>query len=167
MLSGVTRFRAGRVRAINLGGCIVEKPIVAFSQDVGGIGAGSRQFYGTIGMSVLQHFTTVFDYQHHVVAFKRNGSGNGVPEYDMTGIHVLATGSSFHDFTVDYVLTNSPAARTDIRVGDRIESANHTPTSQLTLDDLAKLFARPGSLRLTVSRSGRQLRKKLKLKPMI
>jgi len=167
MLSGVTRFRAGRVRAINLGGCIVEKPIVAFSQDVGGIGAGKRQFYGTIGMNVLQHFTTVFDYQHHLVALKKNGNGNEVPQYDMTGIHVLATGSSFHDFTVDYVLTNSPAARKDIRIGDRIESANHTPASKLTLDDLGKLFARAGSLRLTVSRNGRELKKKLKLKPMI
>jgi hypothetical protein len=167
MPSGISQFRAGRVRAINLGGCTVEKPIAAFSQDVGGMGAGSQGLSGYIGMNVMEHFTTVFDYRHGRVTFKRNRSGDGVPQYDMPGIHVLATGASFHDFTVDYVLSNSPAAHGGIQVGDRIDSANHIPASQLTVDDFDKLFRRRGSLRLTISRNGRQLTTKLKLGPMM
>lgn len=147
---------------------MVENPIAAFSQDVVGIGGGSvPEFSASVGMNVLQHFTTVFDYRHRLVTFTRNGGDNGIEEHDMTGIHVLATGSSFRDFTVDHILSESPAARSGIQVGDKIESANHRPASKLTLDDLDKLFRRRGSLRLTVSRNGKQLKKKLKLKPLI
>jgi len=167
LVSGVTPVRAGRVRAIDLGGCVVEKPIALFLQRVGGPGLGSQEFSGGVGMNILQHFTTVFDYRHHVVTFKRNRSSDGVPQYNMTGIHVLAGGPSFRDFTVNYVLKNSPAAREGIQVGDKIEVANHTLATQLTLEDLDKMFKRPGSLRLKISRNGKQSNRKLKLKPLI
>jgi hypothetical protein len=167
LVSGVTPIRAGRVRAINLGGCVVEKPIALFLQDVGGSGLGSQEFSGSIGMNILQHFTTVFDYRHHLVTFKRNPGSDGVPQYNMTGIHVLAAGPSFHDFTIDYVLKNSPGAREGIQVGDKIEAVNYALSTQLTLDDLDKMFKRPGLLRLRISRNGKQLNRKLKLKPLI
>jgi C-terminal processing protease CtpA/Prc len=85
----------------------------------------------------------------------------------LTGIHVLAGVPSFHVFTVDYVLNNSPAAREGIQIGDEIEAANHVAAAKLTLDDLDKMFKRRGTLRLQISRGGKQLKKKLKLKPMI
>jgi hypothetical protein len=136
VFSGITQFRAGRVRAVNLGGCIVENPIAVFSQDLTGLGAGSNNFSGMAGMNVLENFTTVFDYQHRLVTFTRNRSVTDTPQYDMTGIHVLASGAEFHDFTVDYVLRQSPGARKDIHVGDKIESVDHLPAAQLSQNDL-------------------------------
>jgi hypothetical protein len=167
MLNGVTRFRVGRLRAISLGGCVVEKTIAAFSQDTLGVGSGDPEFSASVGMNVLQYFTTVFDYGRRVVTFMANERTPRHSEHDMTGIHLLAKGSSFHDITVDYVLSDSPAAQRDIKVGDKIDSANHRPASNLTVSDLDELFRRRGTLRLTLSRNGKRLKKKLKLKPLI
>jgi Aspartyl protease len=167
LISGVTSFRVGRIRAIKLGGCVVEQPIVALFQDGASLGAGKQKFSGSIGINILQNFTTVFDYRRRVITLIRSSSGDVAPQYDMTGMHVLATGPSFHDFTVDFVLSDSPAARRGIRVGDTIESANRIPASQLTVNDLYEMFQRQGSLYLTISRNGVRLKKKLKLKPLI
>jgi hypothetical protein len=171
MLSGVTRLRVGRVRAVKLGECIVQGPIVLLSQDHSGLGAnfqvGNQTISGSIGMNILQQFTTILDYRHHLVTFKRNTNKDSEFQYDMTGIHILAGGSSFHEFTIDQVLSVSPAERKGIRAGDRIELANDVPATQLTVDDLNNVFQRSGSLRLTISRNGKELKKKLKLKPLI
>jgi Aspartyl protease/PDZ domain len=166
-LSGLTPFRAGRIRAITLGDCVVEQPVAAFLQEGVSLGAAKQKFSGTIGINVLRNFTTIFDYRHRTVTFIRSNTTAVVPQYDMTGIHVLASDPSFHKFTVDFVLSESPAARCGIRVGDTIDSANHIPVSQLTVNDLYEMFKRQGSLRLTISRNGVRLKKKLKLKLLI
>ncbi len=167
MLSGATRLRLGRVREVNLGGCIVRKPITIFSQDGSGPGVGDETHSGYIGMSIFQQFTTVFDYRHHMVIFRKNHNSDGLHQYDMTGMLVLATGPSFHHFIVDQVVSSSPAAHVGVQAGDSIESVNHIPAAQFTKDDLVTLFRRPGSLRLTISRNGKEMKKQLKLKPMI
>lgn len=166
-VSGLTPFRAGRIRAIRLGDCIVEQPLAAFLQGGVSLGAAKQQFSGTIGINILRNFTTIVDYRHGTVTFIRSNTTPVVPQYDMTGIHVLASDPSFHKFTVDFVLSESPAARCGIRVGDTIDSVNHMPASQLTVNDLYEMFKRQGSLRLTISRNGVRLKKKLKLKPLI
>jgi hypothetical protein len=167
LLSGTTKIRIGRVRTIRLGACVVDEPIVAWSEDVRGIGAGGGGFEGTIGTNIFQQFTTIFDYRRHIVTFKRNSNPGGPLEYDMSGIHVLASGPEFHDFTIDQVMPNSPAEKKGIRPGDKIESVNRAPASQLTVDDLEKLFRRRGCLRLKIRRDGKQLKAKLKLKALI
>ena len=167
MLSGVTTGRVGRIRAIRLADCIVADPIAWFSQDATGAGAGDQTVSGYLGMSILEQFTTIVDYRHQVVTFKRNRTRHNASQYDMTGLHIFAAGPTYHDFTVDYIRSDSPAARSDIEVGDKIDSANHKPASNLSLDDLNQLFQRRGTLRLSISRNGTRLTKKLKLKPVI
>jgi len=166
-VSGETHFRVGRIRAIKLGGCVVQTPVIFISEDSQGSGLGNEGLSAYVGGDILQQFTTVFDYRHHLVTFTRNRGRDMVSQYDMTGMHICASGPSFHDFTVDFVLKNSPAERRGIQVGDKIDSANRIPASRLTLDELYQMFMRKGSLRLTMSRNGVRKKEKLKLKPLI
>ena len=152
---------------MKLGDCIVDKPIAFFLKDVSGYGAGDQLHSGVIGTNVFQQFTVVFDYRHKLVTFKKNTNENNPDQYEMTGFHILATGASFHTFTIDQVLTDSPAEHSGMKVGDAIETVNQLPASQLTVDDLDKLFRKPGSLSLTISRNGKKIKKKLELKPLI
>lgn len=69
---GITRFRVGRVPAIQLGACAVRDPLVAFSQDTEGMGQGGSFFSGQIGLTVFRRFTTIFDYQGGFVIFESN-----------------------------------------------------------------------------------------------
>jgi hypothetical protein len=131
LLSGTTKGRVERVRAMKLADCVVANPIMWISEDVDGPFAGSQTISGFVGMNILQHFTTIIDFRHHVVTFRKTPTGDEDAQYDMTGMHLLVTGPSFHTFTVDQVLSGSVAAGGGILVGDQIESANHKPASQL------------------------------------
>lgn len=80
---------------------------------------------------------------------------------------MLSGGPGFHDFTIDQVMPKSPAERKGVRPGDRIQSVNRVSTSQLTVDDLDRLFRHAGSLHLKFNRDDKQIKVTLKLKPMI
>ncbi len=155
------------MRAIKLGSCVVTTPIMALLEDERGPGDGLPGYAGTIGANILQQFNTVFDYRHQYVVFRRNSNPDGPFEYDMTGLHVLASGPEFHDLTIDQVMPNSPAQRNGIRVGDRIESVNRIPASQLTVDRLTTLSSASGVMHLTLRRDGKLLKSTLKLQPLI
>lgn len=73
-IGGTTRFRIGRVPAIQLGGCTIHDPMVAFSQDSRGMGLGGDSFSGEIGLSVFRRFTTIFDYPAGFVIFQDNAA---------------------------------------------------------------------------------------------
>lgn len=167
IVSGITSFRAGRVRAIEVGRCTVHDPTIAFSQDTSGIGAGSRLFSGTMGTNILSDFTTIFDYRSGFVVFIRHAAASRPDEYDMTGLHVLASGPGFHTFTIDQVMPKSPAKRSGVTPGDQIESVNHVPASRLTMDDLYRLFRKPGLLHLRVRRGQKRVNVVLRLKPLV
>lgn len=165
LLSGYARMRAGRIRELRFGACKITNPVALFSQDPNGAGAGTPDLSAYVGTSIFREFTTVFDYQHHLAIFSTNHLG--ARQYDMAGVHILASGSSFHEFKVDQVITGFPAERKGIVPGDIIQSANKIPASQLSIDALDKLFRKPGTLHLTIYRQGRQLKKRLRLKPVI
>ncbi|MGH9736206.1 MAG: aspartyl protease family protein [Candidatus Acidiferrales bacterium] len=71
-----TRFRIGRVPAIQLGACTIHDPMVAFSQDKRGMGQGGDFFSGEIGLSVFRRFTTIFDYPAGFVVFQSNAASS-------------------------------------------------------------------------------------------
>lgn len=73
---GVTRFRIGRMPAIQLGACTVHDPLTAFSLDNSGMGLGGGSFSGSIGLGIFRRFTTIFDYPRGFVIFESPTKGN-------------------------------------------------------------------------------------------
>jgi len=75
---GVTRFRVGRLPAIQLGACTVRDPLVIFSQDDAGMGLGGDFYSGEVGLSIFHRFTTIFDYPGRFVVFQSETASGSV-----------------------------------------------------------------------------------------
>lgn len=80
-IGGTTRFRIGRLPALQLGACTIHDPMVAFSQDNQGMGLGGGFFSGEIGLSVFRRFTTIFDYPGGFVVFQSSPASSGARKH--------------------------------------------------------------------------------------
>lgn len=78
-ITGVTRFRFGRVGAITLGECMIPNPVVAVPESAIGAPMGGRSFSGEIGLNMFRRFITILDYKAGFVLFRKNAgtSDNG------------------------------------------------------------------------------------------
>ena len=83
-------------------------------------------------------------------------------EYDISRMLLIAEGTDFKIFKVRRTIENSPATVAGLREGDIVSIIDGKPTSNLTLEQVRKMFKQKGrTYRLTVERDG-QRRYKLK-----
>ena len=165
---GDARFRTGRIGAIHIGECVVQQPIVGFSEDSVGIGA-TKDFDIVLGGEELSQFTVAIDNQHQRVAFEPNHTfGKRSEELYMSGIHVIAEGEDFHAFRVDLAAEpDSPGEKGYIRQNDFIESVNGVSAEYLTLTEVREALRKPGKLHLGIRRGKKRFKTTLKLIPRI
>ncbi len=151
-LGGATRGTVARVRRLSLGSLAIDDVIVDMSlQKLGALSHSAPA--GNIGSGVLKRFAVTFDYTSQRLFFEPNGRNAQADTYDRSGLWINSTPGGYR---VDAVVAGSPAAQSDLSVGDVIIAIDGKPASALPLADLRDLLRDSASgtvMHLTV-RSG-------------
>jgi C-terminal processing protease CtpA/Prc len=142
-VGGEVKLLVGRLPQLQLGRFTINDPVVHFAQDRKGAFASS-EFSGVIGGELLRRFKVIFDYAHKRMILEPNGDLAAPFEYDMSGIRLRAEGEDFKTLKVLRVVENSPAAEAGVREGDVISAINSRPTTELSLDEIRKMFRQEG-----------------------
>lgn len=157
----------GRVPHLQLGRFILRRPLAIFFQDKEGIVA-SPEFDGVIGAEILRRFKVIFDYSRRQMILEPNRHLSDSEEYDMSGMLLIAEGTDFKTFKIKRTIENSPAIAAGLREGDIISAVDGKSVSNLTLEQLRRMFKQNGrSYRLTVEREGQKIQTKIKLRRLI
>lgn len=124
---------------------------------------------GSLGGDILSMFTVVFNYGDEKIFFKKSKSLKKKFEYNLTGLRVMATGLTLHEFEVIQVDENSPAQRAGIMPGDRIVSINNVSLNNYDLAMVNSFFnARLGKkMKLLIIRNNEEIKKEFRLESQI
>lgn len=167
-IGGPTRDIVARVSALELGPLRFENVFVNCSTARSGV-LSESSFAGIIGGEVLRRCHVVIDYAAQRLILEPNAAFEEPFEFDQSGILVSAEREDLRRFRVADVTPDSPASETDIRAGDFIETVDGRDASDLTLDELKRLFrAGPGTTyRLGLLRDGAPLVRTLELRRLV
>jgi hypothetical protein len=162
-VGGDTKFLETRIDSLRIGRHTLPGPVVSFSQDAAGFGAGDAA--GAIGSDLLRRFTVVLDYQSRRMFLKPNASFKEPFEVDMSGLELITKPDDLHQIQVKAVRAGFPAAAAGLLAGDTILAVDGRPASELDLDQLSKMFRQPDlQYELTVRRGHEVIMATLKLR---
>lgn len=166
-IGGQYKRRIGRVKSLQFGRLVIEKPTVSFS--VSGDPGGESDIDGVIGTEILRRFTMILDYSRRRIIFEPNSHLAEPYEEDMSGVALLPIGRGNEKvFKVQQVLANTPAAEAGLRRGDVITGIEGTPAHSFTLYQISRLFVQDGREILFGIRRGRkQIETKIRLRRLI
>jgi C-terminal processing protease CtpA/Prc len=167
LLAGRSSGRIGRVNRLRIGEIGIDNVIANVSQDVSGDDADAEAA-GMIGSEILKRFKLIVDYSRKRVIFERNLRFSEPYEFDMSGASLAAGGVGFKTFKVRTLIEDSPATDAGLTVGDIVTSINGTPAASMTLEQIRKMFRRPGQrFVLKILRSEKLLELSLKTRRII
>lgn len=158
----------GRVKQFQIADLTFDDLICGFSQDTGGAGA-NPDLAGIIGGEVLKCFTVTFDYEHNRMIFEP-GQNYGQPmDQNLAGLSFKTGGrGKWHEISVRYVQEKSPGAKAGIETGDKVLSFDGIPAADLTLAQLERMVKEnPRTVEIVIERDGKEMKKKIKLEPMV
>ena len=169
-LGGRLRGSVGRTKKLLVSDVPISDVVTYFQEiDTAAI-AELNNREGIIGTRLLNKFHLIVDYTRRKVYVRpyRRVLREGF-SYDRSGLSVTAGGNNLRTFTVGNVLPQSPAARADIRVGDRIWRLNGVSHRFITLGSIVRrLENKAGTrVRIRVERQGRYYDKELILEDII
>jgi len=134
----------GRLARLVVGNADIESPLAGFPSDPHGP-FSTNEFDGVIGEGVLQRYRVIFDYKRSQMGLLPRIGYKG-PLRDCSGVTVIAEGQDLHQYTVTYVVPNSPAAEAGIAEGDEIVSVGGTAIRNLSLQNIRDSLSRPGDV---------------------
>jgi hypothetical protein len=143
-LSGDSRNWRGRVRSLQVGQIVIDRPLATFSEATRGSEAESK-YDGLIGGEILRRFRVVFDYSHSTMIVERNSSFSEPYDSDMSGLTLSGGGPDFRSVTVDGIDADSAAAEAGIKVGDVIETIDTRTAASMTLEEVRRLLKQDGA----------------------
>jgi hypothetical protein len=155
----------GRIKQLEIGHFVIDKPVTAFSNAQSGAFA-STDVQGSIGADILRKFKVILDYAHNRVIFERGAHYAEPLEFDMSGL-ALAADISKKSLTVDDVYPDSPALEAGIQTGDSLTLIDGRPISDFSLSDVRVMFKHPTQYDVVFNRGGRRVEVALKLRRMI
>jgi Aspartyl protease/PDZ domain len=152
-VGGAAKALVTRAKVLRLGNVEVSNPVTELSlQQTGAF--SSPYTAGNVGAGVLKRFNITFDYPHQQLIFERNANYDKPDVFDRSGMWI---NQSFDALEVADVIVGGPAAAAGLKVGDKIQSINGHPVSQLSLPAVRLRFKSdaPGTkLHLTVQSGG-------------
>lgn len=162
-LRGETYSNMARLQGVKFGNYNLKNIIPAFFKKEDMPDAISGISDGVISMGILYRFNTIFDYAHSRIFIKPNKYFNDPFEINMAGISIVTKGNN--ERVVFHVLGNSEAYSKGIRKGDIIEKVNNQNVSDITEDELKKLFEKVGNtLDIILKRGQKMIETRIKLK---
>lgn len=149
-----------RVDSVELGSLVVKNPVVVFAQGTEG-SENSTEFDGELGGGLFSQFKTILDYSRSQVILERYQNVSGAK--DLSGLEIVAEPPRFRTYVVNDVAEGSPASAAGVHEEDTIIAVDGQPTASLTLRELRGLFTRPGERVLSLKRSSKTIRVRLRL----
>jgi Aspartyl protease/PDZ domain len=166
-VGGSARAAVARFESFSLGSFRLSGPIGRLSEAKSGDYA-SRNYDGLIGGQIFRRFKLVVDLQGQRVIFEPNDSLNEPFEEDMSGMELVADGEDFATYLIDDVDSGSPANEAGVLGGDILKAIDNRPASDFTLEQIRRLFMKPGrEYSLTLKRGEQTISLKLKLKRLV
>jgi membrane-associated protease RseP (regulator of RpoE activity) len=164
---GDTREFAGRIAGLQLGPYLLREPIATFSPDSKAGVLASLNIGALIGGKILQRFTVTFDFPHRRMLLEPNSHFSDPFRDNESGLSLLAKGADFHVFEVDDVEPGSPAELAGMHKGDVVTAIDGHSANELDLPKIGKMLQPGNAAAITILRSERTLKVKLKLKERI
>ncbi|MFC2133525.1 PDZ domain-containing protein [Bacteroidota bacterium] len=154
--------KVGRIKNLQLGSYSIDYPIVSFHERA----MHPAEKEGNLGSGILHRFNTIFDYKNKRMILEPNKFFNDPFDYDMTGMQTSKTKTGF--YKIDKILPSSPASENNLRVGDVIIELNGQTASEITPDEMRKMFVKNGeAINLRIMRADKELSFSIKLRPLI
>jgi len=147
-VQGEIRGHLGRVRGIEIGGCVIEDGLAGFVPAADSLRAHDEAM---IGLGLLTQFNIVFDYPGHRMFLEPSRTFSTPYEYNMSGMSLKPSGDG--SWEIDCVLDGSPATDAGLQVGDKVTRINGNPAGQYSFWDLYPMMRQAGdTLRLEILR---------------
>jgi hypothetical protein len=151
-VGGPAMADVARIASLNIGGVAIKQPIAFLYGDSAGVFSSNNAGDGNIGGDILRRFVTYFDYKGRTMILEPNEVTNEPFEADMSGLQ-LAVNRDGAGFTIDFVVTESPAGDLGMKKGDIVVAIDGKPADAAHLDALRTRFRRAGEhIAITVKR---------------
>ena len=139
---GASHNWASRIDSMEIGGTVLERPIVRYAEDKAGAFSSITEA-ANIGTDALANFVLDFDYANGVIGFTYVPGFVPRP-FNRAGLRTIKERAE--SFRVALVLPDSPAARAGIERDDQIVAVDGVAAARMSGLDLAhKLTQAPGS----------------------
>ncbi|MDY0344254.1 MAG: PDZ domain-containing protein [Lentimicrobium sp.] len=169
-LAGIIPGSFARVGWMMLGNFRLDDIVTSFTDQYMPSNFLNRQKrHGTLGAGALARFLVTFDYTNSRILLRKGSKFSQPFEYNMSGLNFRASGSGFNIFEVSEVIPGSPSDEAGILPGDILMSVDEKYTFMLNMGELNNLLSdRSGKvLKLGISRDGRRMNFKIKLRRLI
>jgi hypothetical protein len=148
---GPLQVSAARPAAMVIGPVTLSQPVVALIESHLSPGVDD----GTLGCGFFRRFTVTFDYGGQRLFLQPTGRTDAPHLFDASG---AGFEQSAGGFVVANVLSDTAAARSGLRKGDRLLDIDGSRADSLTLVALRNLFSKPGETRqLAIERDGKRM----------
>ena len=153
-ISGDSQNWRGRLKQMQLGKYVIDRPIATFSEAQNGSEADAS-YSGVLGGEILSRFRVTMDYAHRRMFLEPNMHLTDPYEDDMSGATLLASGPDLRTIMVSSVADGSAASEAGIKPDDMLETIDGTPTSDMSLQQIRQMFMRDGAAySLQIRRAG-------------
>jgi len=151
--NGPIRGDIGRVRALNLGGQVLEDVVTTFPRDgpwtrIGARGGGRVD--GNLGIRVLERFRVFFDEPGGRLILEPGDRFGSVFTANTTGLVLRPWSPGAETAEIADVWNGSPAARLGLEPGDRLAAINGRPMGGIPPREVVDLVESPPGTRLAL-----------------
>jgi len=166
-ISGDSRNWRGRLKQMQLGKYVLDRPIATFSEAQKGSEADAS-YSGVLGGEILSRFRVTMDYPHHRMYLEPNSHLTDPYEDDMSGATLLASGPDLRSIIVLSVIDGSAASEAGIKPNDVLETIDGKMATDMTLQQIKQMFMRDGAAyTMQIRRAGELIPLKLQLRRLI
>jgi predicted aspartyl protease len=153
-VSGKSQNWRGRLKQIQLGRYVIDRPTATFSEAQKGSEADAS-YDGVLGGEILSRFRVTLDYSHRRMYLEPNSHLTDPYEDDMSGATLQATGPDLHSIVVLSVMEGSAASEAGIEQNDILETIDGKTATDMTLQQIKQMFMRDGTAySLQIRRAG-------------